>query len=130
MYNGDVSAVTRKLQERNIYFVAGREAPGQQVRRIVQSPQRFLFLLSSLSVILVAMHAVLFVNLWAVWRRRQPTVVASSLRPPLRRSGPALNSESSAAPPLARSSPARPRCLRNRSCTIHLRSFRCKRLRR
>lgn len=30
VYNGDVSAVTRKLQERNIYFVAGREAPGQQ----------------------------------------------------------------------------------------------------
>ena len=48
VYNGDVSAVTRKLQERNIYFVAGREAPGQQVGRIVQSPQRFLFLLSLL----------------------------------------------------------------------------------
>lgn len=29
-FNGDVTAVTRKLQERNIYFVAGREAPGQQ----------------------------------------------------------------------------------------------------
>ncbi|CAM9617467.1 unnamed protein product [Pylaiella littoralis] len=30
-FNGDVSAVTRKLEERNIYFVAGREAPGQQI---------------------------------------------------------------------------------------------------
>ncbi|CBN78519.1 Coatomer protein complex, beta sub-unit [Ectocarpus siliculosus] len=30
-FSGDVSAVTRKLQERNIYFVAGREAPGQQI---------------------------------------------------------------------------------------------------
>ncbi|CAN0203439.1 unnamed protein product, partial [Ectocarpus sp. 4 AP-2014] len=29
-FSGDVSAATRKLQERNIYFVAGREAPGQQ----------------------------------------------------------------------------------------------------
>lgn len=29
-FDGDVSAITRKLQERNIYFVAGREAPGQQ----------------------------------------------------------------------------------------------------
>ncbi|CAN0100635.1 unnamed protein product [Scytosiphon promiscuus] len=30
-FSGDVSAVTQKLQARNIYFVAGREAPGQQI---------------------------------------------------------------------------------------------------
>lgn len=29
-FGGDAQAVTRKLLERNIYFVAGREAPGQQ----------------------------------------------------------------------------------------------------
>eukprot|EP00904_Undaria_pinnatifida_P012779 jgi/Undpi1/8631/HiC_scaffold_25.g11096.m1 len=30
-FGGDAQAVTRKLLERNIYFVAGREAPGQQI---------------------------------------------------------------------------------------------------
>jgi len=30
-YDGNVAPVTKRLHERNIYFVAGREAPGQQV---------------------------------------------------------------------------------------------------
>lgn len=42
--------MTRKLQERNIYFVAGREAPGQQASRLLAYGMLLLVLLLLLLV--------------------------------------------------------------------------------